>query len=476
MTFPMLQLVASPDAGAAVLFDFHDKTGSPPRHFLTEGFTLGSPEPDGPVDAIDPSWTDRTISFRLRVVGSETTVRAMHRLLARQLLGGSGWLRWQPNALTKPIWFETWRPESEALSFEHFAANKTENVWTLPINIPAEPFAVGAWETISATTINNDPAHATNPCRMVLPAILGDAPTPLRISFNPSNPVEMHGYRWMFAVHSGPTQRTPVVWQIGGTDGWTPGADTSATASSSAYSGGSYRTVSFATDATLQNRISGVAPSAVPVGRYQAFVRTDRTDNASVFSLRMGQRVGVGYQFDTPATVTARTASTAANHACWVDLGEIALPAYAPPKGENPGFSIALDIALQVARVSGTGSLRLDTIVLLPIDTPDTTAAATMFVNFPIIGIDDNGGGGVLAGDREAFWSYNELGFVAPLKAELVGDFPVVVPGETNVLTVLQQVNGPRPFYGNDASDLLTASTVVTLTYRPYYLHTGDSA
>jgi len=35
---------------------------------------------------------------------------------------------------------------------------------------------------------------------------------------------------------------------------------------------------------------------------------------------------------------------------------------------------------------------------------------------------------------------------------------------------VLQQANGQKPVYGEDASDLIAATTAVTVTYRPRWL------
>lgn len=473
MTYPDVRFVANSNDAAATLFDFNDVEASPPRQVDADDFSFGAPSVEGDVDAIDPMYGDRQIEFSMSIQGTKPEVAAVLSALARRLLAGPTWLRYQQHEASDILFFRVLRAQPGAVSMDRVWTVDADNRewWTVGLSLPCEPFARGEWVTHPVQTVNNDPAHATNPCNIVLPAIQGDAPVPLRITVNPSSSSEMPGYRWMLALHGGDTSRRPVVWQIGAGDGWTAGADTGASVTASGYSGGSYRQVSFATNAALATRLSGPAPTALVPGRYKVLVRTDRTDSSSVFSLQFST-FGQGSR---SAVVTARKATTAASHATWVDLGDFALPPFSPPKGEDPGTSFAPIITLEVGRVSGSGSLRLDAFMLVPLETANTASSSVLFTEMPVFGIEPGAGLGVWDGDLDAFWGYNASGLSAAIETRKEGVFPKATPGVQNVLTVLQQVNALRPFFGEDASDSIAASSVVTVAYQPLFLYLGDS-
>lgn len=473
MTYPEVQLVAAPTASAATLFNFNDGEATVYRQ-ADDDFDFGVPELLGDPGAVDPMYGPRQIEFTFSLRGTKPQAAALLSSLARELLGGPGWLRYRQTATSDILFFRVLRSRPGPLSLQYVkddAPATRSEWWSTAVQLPCEPFARGEWVTVPAVTISNDPAAAANPCRAILPAIAGDAPAPLRISVNPSNANPMPGYRWMIGLHSGATARTPIVWQIGGADGWAAGADTGPSVSAAGYSGGSYRQVSFSTKTTLETRISGTAPEALKPGRYKVLVRCDRTDNASVFSLRFGV-FGLSKR---PAVVTNRTTTAAASHATWVDLGDFPMPPFAPPAGEDPGLDFPPIINLDVGRLSGTGSLRLDAIMLVPLATRDSKSASVLFTEFPGFGIEPGAGRCVWDSDQSAVWGYNAGGYAAAMETWVQGRYPVAIPGATNVLTLLQQVNAVRPFFGEDASDSIAASTSVEVSYQPRWLYLGDS-
>jgi len=475
MAYPLLQFVSAAASSATLRYDFNTKNASYRTHPLgADGLDLGVPRFTGDPDSVGAEYGDRQMRFTQRVEG--TKAQAMDRMsaLARELLRADNWLKVQLDATTPAVYFRTYRTEPGELSLEHI---ETANAWDITVPLVADGFAYGERVTLSPITINNDPAAGSNPCHAILPTILGDAPAPLRIQANPSNPVYMNGYRWMLAMHSAETQQGPILWQIGGTDGWTAGTDTSASTATNPteHTGGTHRVVSFATDANLVTRISGSAPSAPPPGRYRILTRVVRSDTSSVFSLRFGQAIGLGVYNYGPTVATAREVSTAARHATWVDLGEHTFPfGFTAPAGLE-GVLGAPSIALQLGRISGAGSANIDAILLQPIALGTTRESRTLFSEFAKAGIFVDGGTGNWDGDLETFWAYSQFGIAVAVVPELAGQFLRVTPGVTNTLTLLQQVNGRMSIFGDDASDLLTATTEAALSYHPRWLYLGDS-
>lgn len=472
MTYPDIRLVDAPAATAATLLDFNDTAATPYRD-VVDDFSPGAPSPDGDPDAIDPLYGEREVSFTFRIKGTKPQATALLSTLARRLLLGPGWLRFQLTESDEVRYYRILRANPGDVSMENIQTTSTTKAewWMLAVSLPCEPFSYGERTVLSAITINNDPAAGTNPCRAVLPAILGDAPAPLRIAMNPSNAAVLSGFRHMFSVLStNTTVPGPIVWQVGGTDGWTAGTDTAASSADSASSGGTRRLVSFATDATMATRLSGSAPASLPAGKYKVLVRVARTDTSSTFAMRFGQSVAFSYRYGDTA-VMDRAPSTANGHATWVDLGEFQHPfGHNAPRGQE-GFAATPDVAFQAQRLTGAGSMSVDAFLLVPVDSNDTIQSKTLFAEFNLFGIDVNGGYGVFDADEEAVWAFSQFGVAANgTVSESVGKFPTAIPGAVNTLHMLQQVNARRPFFNADTPDLITASTVLTISYHPRYL------
>lgn len=477
MSYPLVQLVSAPSTTATIRLDLNP--GKPTMWVRHEGFSLGAPTLLGDPDAVNVQYGNRTLQIPVSVQGTKAVAMAKQSAIARELLRSNGWIRYQQDATRESVWFRILRPEPASLSFTSVTPTQAPDLWRIDLTVPAEPWAYGALVTQAVQTVNNDPASGTNPCRIILPAILGDAPTPLQVKVNPSNAAAMPGFRWMLSLHAGDTQRLPVLWQYGTGDGWTTGLDTGAAAADATFAGGSHRPITFTITAVQTIRLYGPAPAALAPGRYKVLVRLSRTTTAATFSLRLGQKVGAGYFYGSvntsaPSYYFDRAASTSAVHAAWVDLGEFTFPKGVDPVDALNGANAIPDVALEVGRISGTGSAQMDCLLLVPIETPDTLLASTLFAYFPIFGIDTGTAYGVWDGDTERFWSVTSTGTAGSAPCEMEGSFPVAIPGASNVLTLLQQVNGAKPFFNEDGVDIISASTDVTVSYYPRWLWIGD--
>lgn len=478
--YPLAKLVSAPDPAATVLYDFNIEDGSAPlRRCRVEqdGFSLGTPALQGDPDSIFPQYGSRTVSFSVQIRGPKSYALGKVSAAARWLLRDNSWLMVQLSSTMKPVWFKLYRPEPGDLSFDHVDKTDTKDVWRWSIQLPAEAFAYGQRITLASLTINNDPAAATNPCFAQIPAVVGDAPAPARIRVSHSN--GQTGRRHLVSVTPAPaTVTAPIVWQVGTGDGWTVGTDTQAPTSDSAYSGGSYRAVTFATPG-MATRISGPAPVAVPPGRYKVMLRASRSDTSSTFQVRLGVSGGFAYAYRDTTSITWGT-SAATGHSAWINLGDVRLPQGSPLLDVSAEQAVTPNVSLQAARTSGAGDLRLDAFMLIPIESDyartvivDWSSAAPSTPNLTREFID---------GEIEAVYSRGSVDDrLTTLEAPgISGVFPALVPGENNVLTMLEQTSTSRAtanFVSNpDCPDQLSTVKTVVISYQPRWLFIGDGS
>lgn len=473
-TYPLVKFMSGPAAAATVRYDFNAPITSGRKHVLHTDWDIGFPQLEGEPDDVAVEYGNRTVSFTQRVEGTRANAMVALSALARELQRTDNWLYFRIASDRDPVWFHTFRPTETGISFENVDMDDGPDAWDITVTMEAEPFAYGERVALSNITIDNNPSSGSNPIVATLPAITGDAPAPLRIQVNPTNSTETDGYRFMLSMHSGESAPSvPIVWQIGASDGWTAGTDTGASVANAAYSGGSYRACTFATN-TMITRLSGVAPASLPMGTYKVLLRVARSDTSSTFAVRFGQSVSFSY-FYNDTVVMDRAASTASGHATYLDLGQMTHPRnYANP-ADNPGAAYAPDVAIQAQRLSGSGSLHFDAIVLIPIKVAGTVETRTIFAEFPVNGISTGAGFGVFDGELEALWGITSVAGATGYKdLETTGQFPRAIPGAVNILHLLQQVNGAKPFFGQDTSDDITVDTVVTISYHPRWLWIGD--
>jgi hypothetical protein len=469
MTYPEIKLVDAPSATAAVLFDFNDTTATPKRSVNADDFTIGVPELQGDVDAIDPLYGERLVSFTCQMTGTKAQVAAAQSTLSRRLLApGQGWLWVRMTPTSRLLFFRTYRAQPADLSFDLVQTTSTTKSerWELRIDLPCEPFAYGELVTQAAATLSNDPTTGTNPQRVVLPAITGDAPAPLRLrlAYN-----ELNQENWaLFALHAGATSRPPINVGVGTSDGLTAGTDTTTVTAGVAntYIGGSYKSVSFATQTGLSTRLLGNL-AAVEPGRYRIFIRAGivapgggvtarNTFNLTVFGI----------------TSTRRYSSTNTNVVMsWLDFGDFELPPRRPTEAADVGPNVTPSFSLGISRESTGGTVSLDHILIVPVGVSDTVESRIMRVYTDIV----QSGQAVNADARtETAWvATTATGLQQNANTAVVGVMPRGIPGAQNVLTVL--LAAPPEGLGPIDDDLTNYAPVLTVSYYPRFLYIGDS-
>lgn len=462
-SWPYVAFVDAPSPDAVVRLDLSGKV----EH---DGFSLGSAQYDGDPGTLGVDYGYRDgLSFTACTFDSEAVALDLLGALSRETSRATNWLCFQASASAEPVWFKTYRGAPGALSLEYLRNDRDQNYWAVAVPLVADGLAYGAETTLGTFTVNNDPAAGSNPGFLALGPVKGDAPAKPIVRCRYLNGAQ-GGYRHMLAVSPAPAGYTPITWQVGGTDGWTAGADTGASASDAAASGGTYRAVSFATTPGMATRISGTVPTAVRPGRYKVLVRALRSDTSSTFALRFGSTISFDLLFGDVVNWTA-PASTAAKHATWVDLGDFTLPLGAALADLDDELPVSPGVAVQAARLSGTGSLWLDTVRLVPVGNEHSRTLYVDYTNLgpPALLYDEYHD----ASQEIVYTRNNGTGQLEGMYPPgLPGGFPVLVPGASNFLHFAEQTALARSQYaGSDVPDRLATQVSLEVTYHPRYQH-----
>lgn len=459
MTFPRVAFTATPDLSAEVLYPFQLNVDE--RYVGNAEFDLGAPTWSGVPGGTGGRDGYRTVRFNHFISARTDPATEALSALGRLLMADDGWLLIQLTETSPPVWARTWRSSPGSLSIENvFLRDGTPTgQHMIPVALTADPLLYDENKVlVSAATVNNDPAAETNACHLVLPEVVGDAPAPLVVSVTPSVALsQFSDYRMLASVHPG----APVVWQIGTDDGWTATGDVGSPVTDADYSGGSYRSATFATTQTLDKRLGGTAPAALAPGSYRVLLRAARSDDDSEFSLR--------FRFADPVTTTTfggdtvyvQGAAAGSGYAAWIDLGVHAWPFGVHPADAANLDSVAPSMSLELGRTSGTGALQLDCLMLVPVETVDSDQTTTLIDQYDMTAASTL----VWDGETERTWGSASGDVPTFLNHQLQGSYLAAAPGESASLTLL-----PGLLVASGINDDITATIEVTVTYRPRWL------
>ena len=368
--------------------------------------------------------------------------------LARELDRSTNYLMYQPNALTKPVFFKTWRSDfSDVVDVRVVGAYRR-----LSIELLAEPFALGLRETISVGTVTCNPASGSQGCYFDVTGVIGDVPAPCVMTAAVSSIIG--GYWSTTRTQINTTQFVQAESMTLGTDTTNPGGGPDAAMSGTGTN--NYRRTSFAT-ATMVTRLSTTTtPSAGGTHRLIAYVRlSDATTTVNV------RAAIVGFGLTAPVATLALSTGRQA-----VDLGLLNYPRFTVgADGTTNAVPTSVTTQLMAERVSGAGTLDWDFLIWVPaeeqsliVNDPGWAFAAFDSVNDRVIGY---GSGNPLTGTA-----------VTATQAEpFTGSLPYLSPNVTNRFT----------WAGADAPGVLATCgvgdnlTSVSLTYNPRYLYVRPS-
>jgi hypothetical protein len=294
--------------------------------------------------------------FSLNIAGT-TDLQRTQKL--NQILGAiakPGLIMYKASSTMEPIFFRTFRSDTYSIDKE----GKRE-AWTIHLNVTAQPFAIGLRRQLPSVTVGNDPAVLTPnaPTYWDFTGIVGDVPAPAVMRMT-----SVLNSLMTWRTQNNPTALNHWIQAESGT----LGTDT-ASAVLAGASGGNAASVAFTTQAGLVNRATYTIPTASPSeairGKYRLLVRAKPSASGAAFLLQYQQNPS-GSWSNGSLTALRPTATD------WtvVDLGLIEFPAFPAPTGigySNLGPEIGVsEVAVRVQRLSGTGSLYLDYIYLLP--------------------------------------------------------------------------------------------------------------
>lgn len=364
-------------------------------------------------------------------------------------------------AASSAVFFRTFADPKYAATIR----NRLTSASSINLSIIAEPFAYGPRVEVTGSpfTVSNNPAAATNPCRFDLASILGDVETPLLLvatstgaSGTPSGLVSKR-------VHISTRRRgTPGNYSnvIQGED-CAQGTGAVVTVDA-AMSNGSKSRIGFGTPGMtlrLSDTFPGNGTSNVEArGEYRVYGRMAKSIAGDTISVQLGYGAAAGSAILNDAV----TLPAGAAGPYWVDLGKVPVPQWADPV--TIGFSgvptkvLLAFLGLYAARTAGSGSLDVDCLYFMPAD--ELTVIADFPADAAVYAVDatTDAGGSIYSTPT----TLDEILTTATPPAIVGGGgFPELIPGITNRIHLLRQVDPAG------AVDAIGDTTTVRAYYWP---------
>lgn len=402
---------------------------------------------------------NRILNLPLKLNASSNQAAATTVQTLGLILRTDGILKYQASNATNPVFFRTFADPDYAIDV---IKTLIQNA-TLTLQLECEPFAYSprVEVTNSPFTLSNDPAAGSNPMFIDVASVIGDVETPLLILATSTGATNGLVSKWTHVAtrrRGAPSNYSNVIQA----EAMTTGTNATVTADA-AMSGGSKLRITPGTtthviranDTFPANGVSTVEAR----GEYTVYARLAKTVAGDVWTtqLRYGIDSTAPVQNDT---VTLSAAMGAGPY--WVNLGKVPVPPWSDPA--QHGFSgIPLKVLMPwigfyAGRTSGSGSLDLDCLYFMPAD------ESTVIVKWPSTDttyvLD-----GTTAEGGSAYAATTALDEVittaAPAQIVGGGGFPEVIPGQTNRVHIMRQVDP------NGTVDGITSTTTLRAYYWP---------
>lgn len=486
-TYPIAQLVSSPDTFAEIYFDFNDESNYPDH----DTFKFEPPQLLGEPGGIGAEYDYRTVSFDLVIPGDEDDIMRQHSRLAKQLTRDTMYFRFQMSQNASPVWFKCVRSSPGETSIADFYIDREENFGRVAIALIAEPLLIG--ERIEMTLdISNSPETGEG-MSLFMEDIRGDVPTPAYVTLPPGGSAYFQPFLSVIPLEYRTEWLNNITWWEAESATRPNGGVVEADSSSS---GQSRVRFSFTTNSPdMARRLTfNIAPKFA--GRWRLFARMghwiefpgdgviDITVKGSGEALSRKNRSLIQGVNGSPFTE---------NRASYlVDLG-----LYTFPKGNmpvEPGYTLSpseVGVDIGVTAIGTTYSVWVDYIIAVPIDLPVDARGPASTLNFQ----DPDRTQGVLFlhidGENETVQEKFLSGNIGPAANPEVpaGGALMLTPGAKNLFTYLTR----RAFRVTDPSkqphtflwdrrtrnfvqprDSLTEQSLVQVSYRPRWLYFSD--
>lgn len=387
------------------------------------------------------------------VAGSDSAAATALENLGRQL-SDNGILKVQVGA-PNPVFYRTFGNPEYAIQARNILLRDNR----IELQIEAEPFAYGVRVEAAGSpfTVSNDPANAAG-CFFDISSVQGDVETPLllHVTSTGSSGVANKWSHLSTRRRGTPSGYSNVIQAESMTQG-TGGVVTA----DATMSNGSKSRIGFAT-ATNTLRLSDTFPgngtaTVEARGEYIVYARCALTTGTDVVTVQLAYGSSSSTAVFNDAVTVAGVTSP-----YWVNLGKMPVPAWSDPV--QHGFSgvntkvVMPFVGLYAARTSGSGSLDVDALVFMPADDQ------TLMVRFPSTDVPYAIDGTTEAGGSAyAFTTTLDEVTTTSQPCKLVGGlgFPSVIPGQTNRVHFLRQVDP------TGTTDAITNTTTIRAYYWP---------
>lgn len=404
------------------------------------------------------SFENRTLKLPVKLVNTASTDAAATVLqnLARELNRPTNILKVQLQGATEPVFFHTYRAPDYVLSMLRLMLSANT---AMTLEIPAEYAGYGLREDVVVdAVVSANPAAASNGCFVDVSGVKGDVETPALIKL--PEVIAFDDQSLLAVRRRGTPSQLPFAFQV---ESMTQSTDTTVQANNVAFSGAgsNYSRCTFATDALLRTRafLTDLGSASVDLrGTYRVFLRYRKNTSGDAINLQL--EWGDGDQDDFVTNNVFATPNT--TNFKMADLGLISIPfGFDPGADFRSGTELAVSssFALEIlaGRTSGSGTLDLDYLVLVPAD--DRLA----FIKWA----NSNSASDHrwLDAHDNSIHARNATDEVVSSEAPgLTSGLPMLSPNQTNRIYWLYEVNGAT------AQHLIATNTTVSVSYYPRFL------
>ena len=411
------------------------------------------------------AYDNRVISLRLQLHTRGTQMVAdpaatQLQLLMRELDRPTNLLMLKAGT-SAPVFFRTFRSGPDAIDWD--PVNREASM-----SILAEPFALGLEETLSGVVVTNDPAAGSNGLFLDITSPKGDVETPLFLTV--SNGVVGTGRRRsaISLRRRGTPSATPLFLQA---ESMTLASNVTLPGTDATMSGGgsSYARISCSGSTALIQRLSTATrfPTSASTdarGIYRAFARIRQNTGADVHTMRL-RWGGADVQITNTAVAVPVDTGPSAPTIKMIDLGIVQIPAGADPVERGlSGVELVTEgvfLAVDAGRTSGSGTLDVDYLLLLPVDD------RTMYVDWPASATVTDFV--VHGGAQPEVYARNASAQITSTQAiTIAGTGLMITPNVTNRVFFHRDVGTGTSVAGT--GDSVSATTTLTPSYYPRYL------
>lgn len=422
------------------------------------------------------AYGNRTIRLSLDLKTASMDAGATQlQALWRELNRPTNFLKWQPQGITRPVFFRTMRSSDNRVT--DYPGDGT--LRTVQVEIVAEPFAIGVKQTLPDAEVSHNPAAVTNGLYFDLSGVQGDVETPLLMQMSRQSVLSSVGslrYSYVAVRRRGTPSGAPFLLQCEAMDH--PDSDTTNQANDPAMSGTGQNWARSTMAGVLlfakHMIINWPAVASVDVrGTYRVLLRYRCTGSTQVW-LRWGSSALTG---NRPWTDNPRVDLIPDGSLHYVDLGLASMP-YGPDPVVDSYSGVELAVAhgailIFAERLAASGVADWDHLLFVPAD--DRLA----IINWQC----DDGGTDPLApkpnavtvdGTRDTIYWGNAGQVWSRPPSQISGGLPMVSPGAVNRIYWIPSV-GIGTTAGGAISGV-TGSTTISPSYYPRYLSVAPAA